>query len=130
MIETLDQYLSQFADISPAVLSAAIVLGVNLLLRRTPKVPNWTIPYLSIVAGMAVFYWLCPLLDKFPHPVARNLGMGFLAGIVGAFGYGTILRFAETRWPWLNGVLNGTSEKPAEPPEKPFSGPMPPPPDL
>ena len=127
-MDTIEHYFKSLGAVSPAVFTAMILMGVNLILRRTPQIRNGLIPWLSVVAGMILFPIFVPAATDFPSPLGRNIGMGFLSGLGAAFGYGAIWRFAETRWPWLHGVINGPEaeapKKKSPPDDPPASDPL------
>lgn len=129
MIEQIEKIFSQLGDLSPAVFATLILFGINLLMRRIPKFPNWPIPFLSVLFGMMLFPVFMPITTHFENPLGRNIGLGFLTGLAASLGYGTILRFAEKRWPWLHDVINGNGHDKAEPPDStpPPATPAPPP---
>ncbi len=110
-IETISNLFTQLDDLSPAALIFIVLLGVNLLLRRTPGFPNWLIPWLSVVFGMGLFACV-PLMTHVQKPLIHLLLIGFIAGLVAAIGYFGVIAFAEKKWPWLHGVLNPEEVKP------------------
>lgn len=106
MLEPLSKFLAELGDIGPAALATLILIGVNLLLRRTPDVRNQLIPWISVALGMVLFPVYLPLSTEFQNPLGRNIGLGFLVGLGAAVGYSSIVRQAERRWPWLHDLLN------------------------
>lgn len=116
-IDAISQFLTQLGDLSPAAFCCAILLGLNLLMRRSP-IPNWCIPWISVIVGMILFPVFLPVATNFKNPLGRNIGMGFIIGLIAAVGYSAIVAFGEKKWPWLHDVLNPDIQKPKpkEPP--------------
>ncbi len=110
-LQTLNHFLAELGDLAPATLATLILIGFNLLLRITPGIKNVLIPWLSIALGMAIFPFYLPRATQFDNPIGRNIGLGFLVGLFAAVGYGSIVRFAAKKWPWLDVVLNYEPKK-------------------
>lgn len=102
--------MTALGGLAPATLATLVLIGWNLLLRRTPYVKNWWIPWFSVAVGMILFPMWLPLVTSYQNPLGRNVGFGFLIGLMASIGYGGIVRIAEKRWPWLHDVLNSTTE--------------------
>lgn len=105
-LDTITNFLNQLGDLTPAAFCCVILVGLNLLMRRTPIIPNWAILWISVVAGMIIFPIFLPITTSFKNPIGRNIGMGFIIGLIAGVGYHAIVAFAEKKWPWLHDVLN------------------------
>lgn len=111
MLENLEHFWKQIGEIGPAALASIILVGFNLLLRRTPDIRNSWIPWLSVALGVVLFPWYMAELTDFHTPLSKSTGLGFIAGLGAAFGYNAIIRAAEKRWPWLHDLLNAEEKQ-------------------
>lgn len=87
-------FIEEMMTASPAVVLAFVLTFIGYCLKRTPRFPDWLIPFTLPVIGALVFYFVCDISQEIGpvrSPGGARLLYGFGIGC-GAVGLNQMLR--------------------------------------
>lgn len=89
--------IENILKMSPPFLLALVLTGFGKVLKATPRIPDWSIPYILPIIGAVIYPWVADaamLTAKVSHPTVLNALYG-----VGIGGWAVGLNQAFRQWP-------------------------------